>query len=354
VTRRILAVIVGLLLGLALLEIGFRIGGAVVSGRAGRGVPARSASGDTFRILCLGDSNTYGGGVERWEAYPARLEDTLNRAAGGRRFVVTNLGVPGTNSAQLLHRLPTYIASYTPDLLIVLIGVNDYWNPAETVAAPGGGVSRWVHRALSHLRVYRFFHLTLLQGGPPWTGPVDERGPSFTVAPEGAEAPAGDDAAPVVEITQRGPDDGGDADATHRELRYGGATFFFRIPRRAVALDDAEHRSLLRQHLRGIVDVAAAARVPLVLPTYAADWGHYKVANAGIASMSGAGGAHVVSQAFGAQLAHRIRQSKSHGSLFFPDLHPKPPVYAAYAVSLCEALVRERLIPLARCDPGPG
>jgi hypothetical protein len=345
VTRRILAVVVGLLLGLTLLEIGFRIGGAVVSGRAERGVPARPAAGDTFRVLCVGDSNTYGGGVERREAYPARLEDTLNRAAGRRRFVVTNLGVPGTNSAQLLHRLPAYIASYAPDLLIVLIGVNDYWNPAETVAVPGGGVRRWVHRVLSHLRVYRFFHLTVLAGGPPWIGPAGEPGRSST---------SGHDAAPVVEITQRGPDDGGEADATHRELRYGGATFSFRIHRRAVVLDDAEHRSLLRQHLRGIVDVAAAARVPLVLPTYAADWGHYEVANAGIVSLSGVAGAHVVSQVFGAQLAHRIPRSKSEGSLFFPDLHPKPPVYEAYALSLCEALVRERLIPLEGCEPPPG
>jgi hypothetical protein len=320
--RRLYAVILGACLGLALLEIGFRAGSLVVSG------------------------HTYGGGVDRSEAYPARLERILNAATDRRAFTVVNLGVPGTNSAQTLHRLPEYVELYEPDLLVVLTGVNDYWNPAEVVAGADEGPWQRLHRWLSHVRVYRFVLLTLERAGSSPGGEGEGK-----ARRTGEAQPSADGAQPTLAVLQRGPDDGGDAEATHRELRYGGAAFHFLVPTRAGVLDDAAHERLLRRHLAGIVGAGSAAGVPVVLPTYAADWGHYRVANRAIRSMADTRGALVVPQEYGANLARRIRDAPAGESLFFPDLHPRPPVYTAFAENLCETLVRERLIPLDRCAP---
>ena len=54
---------------------------------------AGSHGGAAFRILCLGDSHTYGWGVKRREAWPAQLEALLDPPGAPARFEVLNLGV---------------------------------------------------------------------------------------------------------------------------------------------------------------------------------------------------------------------------------------------------------------------
>jgi lysophospholipase L1-like esterase len=82
------------------------------------------------RILCVGDSHTYGAMVKPAEAYPARLQRLLDEQAPGE-FSVLNLGVPGMNTAQVRSRLPVQVSRYRPDLVIVWAGINDLWNRAE-------------------------------------------------------------------------------------------------------------------------------------------------------------------------------------------------------------------------------
>ncbi len=77
-------------------------------------------------ILCLGDSHTYGAGVSRDEAYPARLEKKL--AERGFRAEVVNLGAPGTNTSEIRRKLPEWMETYEPVGVIVLASVNNSWN----------------------------------------------------------------------------------------------------------------------------------------------------------------------------------------------------------------------------------
>lgn len=91
----------------------------------------------TFRVLCAGDSVTFGFGVppvalkrpqERhpdWLPYPARLEKALAAANPGRAIEVAPLAVPGYSTHQGLAWMRRDLAALRPDLVTVLYGWND-------------------------------------------------------------------------------------------------------------------------------------------------------------------------------------------------------------------------------------
>ncbi len=82
---------------------------------------------NVFRILCLGDSSTFGLRVELDETYHALLENKLNKELGhkGIRFEVINAGVPGYTSCQglALYKLKGF--KYKPDIVTFYLGGND-------------------------------------------------------------------------------------------------------------------------------------------------------------------------------------------------------------------------------------
>lgn len=82
----------------------------------------------TYRILALGDSQTFGYGVEAAESWPEVIEQTLNRS--GRRAEVINTGVPGTGTAHQLYFLEHQGWKYRPDAVVVGYFFNDVNNNA--------------------------------------------------------------------------------------------------------------------------------------------------------------------------------------------------------------------------------
>jgi lysophospholipase L1-like esterase len=93
-----------------------------VDDRGFRGRPARAAT-DAFRILALGDSTTFGLGVDDDDAWPARLETLMN--AAGKRVEVVNAGVPGYTAFQGLRFLRGRGIRVAPDLVVATFGFND-------------------------------------------------------------------------------------------------------------------------------------------------------------------------------------------------------------------------------------
>ena len=80
-----------------------------------------------FRILCLGDSSTFGYQMPLALTYHQQLEDRLNREAGGggRRYEVINAGVVGYTALQGLVMYLSRGAEFTPDLVTAYFGVNE-------------------------------------------------------------------------------------------------------------------------------------------------------------------------------------------------------------------------------------
>jgi lysophospholipase L1-like esterase len=76
---------------------------------------------NTFRILALGDSFTYGAGVSSKETYVKQLEAMLNETPNDRglRYEVLNAGVPGYNTHQELIHLREVGLQYNPDMILI-------------------------------------------------------------------------------------------------------------------------------------------------------------------------------------------------------------------------------------------
>jgi lysophospholipase L1-like esterase len=81
--------------------------------------------GSVFRILCLGDSVTFGWGVQGETTFARGLEALLNRDRAPEKFQVINAGVGGYNTVQEAAFYRTEARKYASDLVLLFFTVND-------------------------------------------------------------------------------------------------------------------------------------------------------------------------------------------------------------------------------------
>jgi hypothetical protein len=90
----------------------------------------REKSPGHFRIVCIGDSTTFGSGCTWKDAWPHQLEELLNHDADWSRShgvtEVLNLGVLMYGPDQALLTLKNYGLSYSPDLVIFHLCCDDF------------------------------------------------------------------------------------------------------------------------------------------------------------------------------------------------------------------------------------
>lgn len=80
---------------------------------------------DTFRIIMLGDSETFSIMLAQNETLSMQLESLLNQNSRLLRYEVLNFGVEGYNTFQELEMLKTKGLKYNPDLIILNYVLND-------------------------------------------------------------------------------------------------------------------------------------------------------------------------------------------------------------------------------------
>jgi len=124
----------------------------------------------TYRILCMGDSSTFGWGVESDEAYPALLQESLRRRHPGARIEVVNLGVCGYSSQQGKVLLEREGLRYEPDLVTLSFGSNDWSRVPEPYDEAYrrnlrwiGAVREWLQRSRAY-QIYSAFLLRSVRG----------------------------------------------------------------------------------------------------------------------------------------------------------------------------------------------
>jgi lysophospholipase L1-like esterase len=141
--KKLLIGLAGLVVFLLILEVGLRVFGlaCTASRMGGAAFDYMSyglfggTTGETQRIMCVGDSFTFGGRVSEWESYPSILMKKLV-GASSRKVVVINEGRCETNSREHLNRLQRIISIHRPNIIILLSGAANRFNPAGYADVP--------------------------------------------------------------------------------------------------------------------------------------------------------------------------------------------------------------------------
>ncbi len=120
-------------------ELGFRDG------------PIAPKSPNMFRILCVGDSVTFGTGVTNEETFPNVLERGLQQSARpGITVDVINAGVSAYNARNIRGQLEQYLSQLRPDVVVYIFVENDLddsvsagpqsyltaWDPTKSLEEP--------------------------------------------------------------------------------------------------------------------------------------------------------------------------------------------------------------------------
>lgn len=119
---------------------------AIVNHQGFRGAPVevRKAAG-TFRIVCLGDSQTFGNGVDEGESWPAALEAALRESDLEPRIEVMNCGVGGYQIEQEVAYLEKRLLAFEPDLVVLGFFLNDTALPGASIESPSSSSRQLIH-----------------------------------------------------------------------------------------------------------------------------------------------------------------------------------------------------------------
>jgi lysophospholipase L1-like esterase len=93
-------------------------------GFRGPNVPINKSINE-FRIIVLGDSVTFGLGVNYTDTYPYYLERKLNQLNNNKKYTILNFGVPSYNTLQEVRMFILKGKKYNPDLVILQYHPND-------------------------------------------------------------------------------------------------------------------------------------------------------------------------------------------------------------------------------------
>jgi lysophospholipase L1-like esterase len=291
------ALVVAAVLAIVLAEALLQIGSAIV--RANGRPESGGFQSERRRVVAFGDSNTYGLYLDPEEAYPAQLETLWNAVPDAPPIEVANLGYPGTNSSVVTREFAPALRSLAPDVVIVMIGVNDMWTEHVEVGAEAGAWDRAVDFVVSHSRVLRF--VSILRGGRmPGSGTIEGR--QIEGIPRELEGHVG-------------------ADGTALTLGFEGTR------EGTLAVDGPR----LLANLERLVRESRALGVELVLMTYPTDGRLYRFSNIVIRRAASRTGARLVdlTPVFDAHCP-----DPDCAELLFEDRHPKPAGYGLIAQTL--------------------
>jgi len=132
----------------------------------------------TFRIAAIGDSVTFGLGLELENTWPKQLEQELQKT--DPRVEVINFGVMGYNTPQEAERIQDKVLKYSPDLILIGYSLNDIgifsrerrvlgtYKGYDSFLTTGNG---FVDRLLPHSKTYMLIKNRLFlkktAGAPP-------------------------------------------------------------------------------------------------------------------------------------------------------------------------------------------
>ena len=136
-----------------------------------------------FRVVCVGDSFTFGMGVTYEQAWPAVLQKELPPPAGFNEVEVINAGVSGYNLVQYCQEIADKVIPLKPNLVVVGLVGNDLAPsfhavrgylvvPRKKTTLPIPG-KRWLQ---THSHLYQFINMKYQAA---WTATLEKKNPQL-------------------------------------------------------------------------------------------------------------------------------------------------------------------------------
>lgn len=124
--------------------------------------PKQKENGE-IRIICIGDSTTYGVAVANQDSWVYLLEKKLKAAYPRKNIKVLNAGVPGASSRQIKRTFQFYLADYQADILIWRGGnsLTDYYE----VNLTSSKIRFFIWQCLYESRIFRALCVLVDQSG---------------------------------------------------------------------------------------------------------------------------------------------------------------------------------------------
>lgn len=165
--QKVILIIFGFIIVIMLLEIALRVTGfAYKNYRISNRSNEIGIKNDAIKILCLGDSFTFGNGAPKGHSYPEQLQAMLNNKAG-TKYIVYNAGIGGQNSSLLFKELEKNIQKYKPNIALIMTGINNNSCFIENnyFLFIKGSVKVYLYRIdafLSNIKVYRLLRSAMV------------------------------------------------------------------------------------------------------------------------------------------------------------------------------------------------
>jgi lysophospholipase L1-like esterase len=118
-----------------------------------------------LRIAVLGNSCSFGWGLNEEDSFAGRLRNLLRQKPGAESVEVYNFSVPGYSSLQGKRNYQKFVREYKPDILFVTFGWNDQWmsannRPDKDQEMPPQFILD-AYNIIGRFRFYRFFKALL-------------------------------------------------------------------------------------------------------------------------------------------------------------------------------------------------
>lgn len=141
---------------------------------------ANEKNDGVFRIVILGDSRTFGWGVEFEQAFPYKLQQNLGELLA-RPVEIINAGIPGYSSYQVLRLVEHEVCHWSPNLVICWFGCNDSWPcsvPDEELSQSSGGESflrTFMSRSSLFLILRQLYFISVETNSRTWKSSLNTR-----------------------------------------------------------------------------------------------------------------------------------------------------------------------------------
>ncbi len=106
------------------------------------------------RIVCFGDSVTFGWNVRYEDSYPSQLEKLLTKDLS--KIKVINSGIGGNTIIDANKRLDKDVASFKPDIVIINFGLNDGMISGSTPNVDIKDFEKYYDDLIKKLKLYDF------------------------------------------------------------------------------------------------------------------------------------------------------------------------------------------------------